>query len=464
MLLNSFQFLLFFGVFFIFYSILFNGRTKIQNWLILLASYYFYGVVDWRMDILLLGITFFFYSIGITIEKYHKKWVLTIGILFAVGILFYFKYLNFFISQIVKVTNTMNFHLDDITLKIILPIGISFYLFKLMCYIIEVYRGNIPACRDFVAFASYVSFFPTVMSGPIDRPNKFLPQFHQKRLFNAKNVVEGLCQIMWGLFLKMCVADRINLYVNAVYGNLSNHNGTTVFIAILLYSIQIYADFAGYSDMAIGVGRVMGFDVMKNFDHPYFARNVSEFWRKWHISLTSWLTEYIYIPLGGNRKGKLRTILNTLVVFSLCGLWHGAGWNYILWGGVNGMLFIPSLLSSKPKKYKGVPLTFDYITIVKISVTFLVISFTWLIFHESSIENVFLIFQRLFSPWGMPYANSWHIFIVVLLALFIHEVHHATGCFVILEKIPVEIKTSLYVLLCLMFGVYNSNSFIYFQF
>lgn len=464
MLINSFQFLIFFVLFFVIYSFLLGGKTKAQNWLILFASYYTYGLIDWRMDILLLSVTLAYYVIGIAIEKYHKKSLVTLGILLAVGMLLYFKYLHFFVSQFIAVTNVLGWHLDDVMQNVVLPIGISFYMFKLISYVIEIYRREQNACRDFVAFAVYVSFFPTIMSGPIDRPNKFIPQLQSKRTFDAHFAIEGISQITWGLFLKMCVADRINQYVTAVYGNIPNHNGLTILIAILLYSLQIYADFAGYSDMAIGIGKMLGFNVMNNFNHPYFARNVGEFWRKWHISLTSWLTDYIYIPLGGNREGKYRTILNTLIVFTICGLWHGAGWTFILWGFVNGCLFIPNLLKVHPKKYKGVSFKFDLKTVISSLYTYIVISFCWLIFREPSLTDVSNILSGLASPWGKPYAGMWMYFALVLPVFFIHEFHHGISRLHFLNNIPLELKSAIYILLCLVAGVYNSNQFIYFQF
>lgn len=464
MLINSFQFLVFFACFFVVYSFLLDRGVKLQNGLILIASYYIYGLIDWRMNILLLSVTLVYYGIGIAIEKYHKQSLVIAGISLAVILLLYFKYFNFFISQFVTAANKLGWHLDDVAQKIILPIGISFYMFKLMSYVIDIYRGEQKCCRDFVAFAAYVSFFPTIMSGPIDRPNKFIPQLLNKRVFNAHLTIEGLAQITWGLFLKMCVADRINQYVTAVYGNLPNHNGLTVFIAILLYSLQIYADFAGYSDMAIGVGKMMGFEVMKNFNYPYFARNVAEFWRKWHISLTTWLTEYIYIPLGGNRKGKYRTILNTLIVFTICGLWHGAGWTFILWGFINGCLFIPNLLKDNPKKYKGISFTFDIKTITSSLFTYLLISFCWLIFREKSLVDVGNILHSLVSPWGKPYTNLWVYFVLVIPVFFVHEFHHGISRLQFLNNIPLEVKIAIYILLCLVLGVYNSDQFIYFQF
>ena len=449
--------------FFIVYSFLLSGKTKLQNCFILIASYYFYGVVDWRMDILLLSVSAFYYGIGIAIEKYKKKSLVTFGIMLAIGLLLYFKYLGFFVSQILSITKKVGWSLDEPTLKIVLPIGISFYLFKLISYIIEIYRGRMSVCYDFVAFAAYVAFFPTVMSGPIDRPNKFIPQLQNKRIFDANLAVEGLFQITWGLFLKMCIADRINQYVTAVYDNIPNHNGLTILLAILLYSLQIYADFAGYSEMSIGIGKMMGFSVMKNFDYPYFARNVGEFWRKWHISLTSWLTEYIYIPLGGNRKGRFRTIFNTLVVFSLCGLWHGAGWTFVLWGFINGCLFIPNLLKTHPTKYKGMPFYFDFKTLINVFLTYLAISFCWVIFREQSLTNIANILSGLLTSWGKPFGD-WMYFVVVMPIFFVHEFHHGLGRFQIFNRIPVEVKIAIYILMCLIVGVYNSNQFIYFQF
>lgn len=465
MLINSIQFFLFFIVFWLVYTLLFNGKTKSQNWLLLFGSYYFYGVADWRMAILLAIITFLYYGIGLWLGKNKSRSILVLGVSLGVGILFYFKYLNFFIDSFVTLTNGIGWHLDQISLDIILPIGISFYLFKLMSYVIEIYRGTMNPCKNFVVFADYVAFFPTIMSGPIDRPNIFIPQIKQRGPFKADLAIEGLVQMAWGLFMKMCVAERIDLYVTSTFDTLDNQNGATITLCVFLYSIQIYADFAGYSDMAIGIGKLLGFHVTKNFDRPYFSRDVSEFWRKWHISLTRWLTDYIYIPLGGSRCSILRVIINTLIVFTVCGLWHGAGWTFILWGFVNGLYFIPILLSKHRHDYKHTALTLKFPNVLRLLLTFVLISFTWELFRSPSLASCMSVIAGMFKPWSLPSSIDELFYIVLcLMVLFIHDGRRAFDKIKFLNRVPVILKFVCYILLVMVVGRLDSDSFIYFQF
>jgi D-alanyl-lipoteichoic acid acyltransferase DltB (MBOAT superfamily) len=345
MIITSVSFLIFFLIFLFCYFYLFKDNANWQNFITLVASYFFYGWADWRMVPLLIVYTIIFYYVGIDIgqtisenNKRRAKVYLMLGVVLGVGILFFFKYLNFLFSGIVKISCWLGLQANYSSLKIILPLGVSFFTFKFISYVVEVWRGNIRPTKDFVTFATYIAFFPTIMSGPIDRPGTFIPQLEHSRHVNWRNVEEGCKRILWGLFCKMCIADVVCSYTDSVFDNLHEHSAVSIVFATVLYSFQIYADFNGYSNMAIGVGQIMGIKVMENFRQPYFADSVSDFWRRWHISLSTWIRDYIYIPLGGNRKGKVRMYVNQLVAMTLCGLWHGANLTFVVWGLLHGIL------------------------------------------------------------------------------------------------------------------------------
>ena len=304
MVVNSINFWLFFLVFLIPYFTLFRNLTKVQNTWLLIASYVFYGLADWKMLPLLAIVTGLYYVLGIVIAKNNMakpkraSWLTTLGVVIGVGVLLYFKYFGFFITEFERLFNAIGIHANVGTFNIIMPIGISFFTFKLMSYPIEVHRENIMPSQDFVQFAAYIAFFPTILSGPIDKPNTFLPQMAKSRNFQEDDFSEGVKRVIWGMFLKMCIADRLSPWTDAILNNYSHHNATSICVAAVLYMIQMYADFSGYSDMAIGVARMMGFRVTENFNRPFFAQNTSEYWRRWHISLTSWITNYIIQKLA----------------------------------------------------------------------------------------------------------------------------------------------------------------------
>lgn len=314
MALNSIPFLIFIIIIFSIYYSVCKEDVKKQNILLLLSSYFFYGYIDFRMLLILISATLIFYYLGIKIQSSRKsKSYCTIGIILGCGFLLYFKYFNFFIDSFVVLANNLGIHINLKSLKILVPLGISFFTFKLISYTLETYKRRIAGCKDIVIFSLYISFFPTIMSGPIDRPYDFLPQLNIKRTFNEKFVVQGLRQFLWGMFKKMVIADNIAIIVNNAWSNLSSQSSLSLIIISMLYTIQIYADFSGYSDMAIGIGKTLGLKITKNFQYPYLSRNLQEFWRRWHISLTSWLTDYIYIPLGGNRCSPIRHLLNIMI-------------------------------------------------------------------------------------------------------------------------------------------------------
>ena len=351
MLVSSIVFWCFFTAFLLPYFTLMKKNGKIQNLWLLIASYFFYGYADWRMCILLFIATITFYFLGLAINRFSgfkfqvssnslltPKTLTVLGVVLGAGMLLYFKYLNFFMEQFAALFALMGLKTNFSSFHILVPIFISFFTFKLIAYVVEVYKGNMEPCRDFVTFAAYIAFFPTIMSGPIDSPKMFIPQMAKARRWNNSAVTEGMIRVLWGMFLKMCIADKVSPYTDAVFNNYGHHSGLTIAVAAVMYTFQIYTDFCGYSEMAIGTAQVMGFRVTENFMRPYFSTNVGEFWRRWHASLMNWFRDYIYFPLGGSRCSKAKMYRNTMVVFLVSGLWHGANWTFIFWGAYHGLL------------------------------------------------------------------------------------------------------------------------------
>lgn len=395
MIFNSLTFLLFFVVVFLIYWFPLKNTTRGQNIFLLLANYFFYGYADWKMLPLLIVATLIFYYLGKAIAgaKSEKQgyWLTFVGVALGVGTLLYFKYFNFFIESFTSLFNAIGLHANLHTFNIIMPLGISFFTFRLLSYIIDIYRGKGQPTDDIIAFGTYVAFFPCILSGPIDRP-AFIKQLQAKRDFNYDQAVDGCRQILWGLFKKIVIADSCAIYVDRVWGDIAHQNGSTLVFAAILYSFQMYADFSGYSDMAIGVGKLMGFKIAKNFNYPFFALNIADFWRRWHMSLTSWLTDYVFMPLNikfrdwDNWGMILAIIINMVVV----GMWHGANWTFAAFGLYHGLLFVPLILSgSFMKKSKlqtsrlGLPVLKDFGRMV---LTFTLITIGLILFRAPSIS------------------------------------------------------------------------------
>ena len=345
MLFNSFQFMAFMPIVFLLYWFIFRGR-RWQNLLVVIASYVFYGWWDWRFLSLIALTTVFSFVSGLLIERYNgqegrRRLVSAANIIINLAILGYFKYFNFFVDNIQNAVQALfGYELDWVTTSVILPVGISFYTFQALSYSIDVYRGKINATHDIVEFAAYISFFPQLVAGPIERAANLLPQFQRDRRFDYAQAVDGLRQMLWGFFKKIVVADNCATAVNLYWSDYQNEPGIMLLSLAVLFSIQIYCDFSGYSDIAIGCARLFGFRLMRNFDYPYFSRSIPEFWRRWHISLTSWFRDYIYIPLGGNRCPAPRVMCNVFIVWAISGLWHGANWTFICWGLFHAVLLI----------------------------------------------------------------------------------------------------------------------------
>lgn len=475
MLFNSLEFAIFLPLVFLLYWFVFDYALKRctkqllwQNLFVVVVSYIFYGWWDWRFLILIAFTSFCSWGSGLLITQSAKpKLWLTLNIVINLLILGIFKYFNFFVDSFCDLFNLTN----NIVIKVILPVGISFYTFQALSYSIDVYRKKIEPTKDVVAFFAYVSFFPQLVAGPIERATNLLPQFEKKRTFDYTEAVDGMRRILWGLFKKIVVADNCATYVDQVWANYQNECGSTLALAAILFAFQIYGDFSGYSDIAIGSAKLFGIRLRDNFLTPYFSRNMAEFWKRWHISLNTWFVDYVYIPLGGSREGRWKTIRNTFVIFLLSGLWHGANWTYVTWGLYHALLFVPLILLGRTKSYTG---TATWKQLPQIILTFALATVGWIIFRAPSIADVGQymegLFQfgtlhcvhRFFTQEGLCPAN-W----AIILMLLIEWINRAkNNCFDIQRIKYGWLRMLVYYVFIILIWRYSAGeqTFIYFQF
>ncbi len=354
MLFDTIDFAVYLPIVFALYWLVNDRDLKLQNSLILVASYIFYGWWDWRFLFLILCSTLLDYAIGRfiyqTSDKRKRKLLLWTSICVNVGFLGFFKYYNFFVENFTAAFSFWGININSNSLNIVLPVGISFYTFQTMSYTIDIYRNKLKPTKDFIAFAAFISFFPQLVAGPIERATRLLPQFYRKRKFNYACAVDGVRQILWGLFKKIVIANNFAVYVNDIFTNYEEYSGSTLVLGAVFFAFQIYCDFSGYSDIAIGTARLFGINLMKNFAFPYFSRDIAEFWRRWHISLSTWFRDYLYIPLGGSRGSLPKVIRNIFIIFLVSGFWHGANWTFVIWGGLNAIYYLPLLVFRKNRK------------------------------------------------------------------------------------------------------------------
>ena len=409
MVFNSFEFLLFFPIVALLYFIL---PKKIRWIMLLAASYYFY--LSWNIELIYLIVftTAISYVSALIIEKTEKKGLkklcLTVTLLVCLGVLFFYKYFDFLSGSVIDIANHFGAGWNKFSLDLILPVGISFYTFQTLSYVIDVYRGSIAAERHFGYYALYVSFFPQLVAGPIERPENLLPQLRAANQFNREDFVEGMRMMLVGFFKKVVVADLCATYVVAVYDDPAAATGLSVAVATVLFAFQIYGDFAGYTDIAIGCARVMGIRLMQNFNLPYTSKSIKEFWGRWHISLSSWFKDYLYIPLGGSRCSEARHALNVLIVFLVSGLWHGASWHFVLWGGLHGLYQMIGILLKKPRRalHEKLRIREDkgWYPAIETVFTFLLVAFAWLVFRANSTADLWILVKSLFSGWDFTAA------------------------------------------------------------
>ena len=477
MLFNSIPFAVFLPIVFLLYWALHKRPLYIQNAFILLASYAFYCWWDWRfLSIIIFG-SLADYLIGLYIdkseEKSRRKLLLAISLFVNFGLLGFFKYYNFFVSSFSELLNSFGLNTDFHTLNLILPIGISFYTFKKLTYTIDIYKGKIKPTRDALAFFSFVAFFPQILSGPIDRASTLLPQFLKKRQFSDPLARDGLRQMLSGFLKKMVIADNLSPIVEEIFSNHNQYDGLSLLLGLLFLAFQLYCDFSGYSDIAIGCAKLFGFDLMQNFAFPYFSRDIAEFWRRWHISLSTWLRDYVYVPLCGTRPSRNKKAVNIVITFTLCGLWHGASWTYILWGFINGIYFLPMTLAKRHPRFIGTAGKGRFFATVKetraILLTFSLTTFAWIFFRSESIGQSFSYIARMVSH---PFMNqNYNQFVPLLLAsvllLFVEWLQRTKMHFLQIENIHVAFRWLIYfssIIILLVFGAFGSNDFIYSQF
>jgi len=404
MLFNSLDFALFLPIVFCLYWFVTANNLRLQNLLIVIASYFFYGWWDWRFLSLILFSTTADYLIGLRLSieetKKKRKLLLWLSILINIGFLGFFKYYNFFLENFQSAFLFFGKEISLGSLSIILPVGISFYTFQTLSYTIDIYKRKLTPCKDFIFFAAFVSFFPQLVAGPIERASNLLPQFYNKRKFDYYLAVDGLRQILIGFFKKVVIADNCAEFANLAFNDTINQSGIVLLFGAIFFAFQIYGDFSGYSDIAIGISKLFGFKLKQNFAFPYFSRDIAEFWRRWHISLSTWFRDYLYIPLGGSRGSNLMKIRNTFIIFTVSGFWHGANWTFIIWGLLNAIYFLPLLLSKQNRNHldvvaqgKKLPSFFD---VIKILITFLLTVFAWIFFRAENFAHAIVYLKGIF--------------------------------------------------------------------
>lgn len=490
MLFNSIEFAIFLPiVFFIYWTIGYARindllKLRLQNAFVVIASYVFYGWWDWRFLILIAFTSFCSWGSGLLIgrelgnervsELARKGW-LTANIIINLGILAVFKYYDFFVSEFGALFGIST---ESFLLRIILPVGISFYTFQALSYSIDVYRGNIKPTKDIIAFFAFISFFPQLVAGPIERATNLLPQFLQNRKFSYEQGVDGMRQILWGLFKKIVVADNCATYVDQVWSIYPTQSGSTLLLAAVLFTFQIYGDFSGYSDIAIGTAKLFGIKLMRNFNNPYFSRDIAEFWRRWHISLTTWFRDYVYIPLGGSRVGKWKIVRNTFIIFLVSGIWHGANWTFLAWGAYHAVLFLPLILLGKNRKYTGQVAEGRWFPTwreaLQMLFTFLLVVIGWIIFRAETIGQAWEIVGQIFSRslLSIPYLHTRFfyipLFICLLLLLTVEWVNRGKSHPFDLTSINSQVvKYMIYfaiITIIILFTPPTPSPFIYFQF
>lgn len=477
MLFNSFEYLFFFPLVFMIYWFLLKNTVKGQNIIILLVSYAFYGWWDWRFLGLIAFSTLVDYVVGLKMSgeysQTRKKGLLIVSLTINLGLLGFFKYYNFFVDSWISAFETLGVSMHKSSLDIILPVGISFYTFQTLSYTIDIYRGKLNPTSSLINFGAYVSFFPQLVAGPIERATNLLPQFAKKRVFNEEKAISGVNLIIWGLFQKVVIADSCAPYVNAIFGGYQEVNSLSLALGAVYFAFQIYGDFAGYSNIAIGSARLLGFDLMRNFNYPYFSRNVGEFWRRWHISLSTWFRDYVYIPLGGSRGTKANQLRNVLIIFLVSGLWHGANWTFVFWGALHALFFIPILLYKSNRKNLAqvahntmVP---SFKELLQMLSTFILVCLAWVFFRADGMRIALRYLYRLFTnvTFKIEFISNDRYTIELLLLI---------GVFVLIEWLhkryehPFQgkwkfLKIAFILLLIFTQGAYsNPNDFIYFQF
>jgi D-alanyl-lipoteichoic acid acyltransferase DltB (MBOAT superfamily) len=479
MLFNSIDFAVFLPIVFVLYWYVAQKNLQLQNLVLVVASYVFYGWWDYRFLVLIAFSSMVDYTIGLQLRKTDRalvrKSLLWLSIFINLGFLGFFKYYNFFIDNFVAAFSFFGQNIKPNTLHIILPVGISFYTFQTLSYTIDVYRQKLEPSKSVVSFFAFVSFFPQLVAGPIERATNLLPQFYTKRQFHYSKAVDGCRQILWGLFKKIVIADNCATYANEIFNNHTTYSGSTLFLGALFFTFQIYGDFSGYSDIAIGTARLFGFNLKQNFAFPYFSRDIAEFWRRWHISLSTWFRDYVYIPLGGSRVGTWQKIRNVFIIFLVSGFWHGANWTFIVWGFLNALYFLPVLLSNKNRTHLNIAAQHTLLPslkeVFKILTTFLLTVLAWVFFRAESVMHAISYIKNIFSKSlvSLPEIRPTNVIILISVFLILEWIgrkqQYAIEIF-LLEK-PKVLRWLFYMVTIVTIFIFSSTEkqeFIYFQF
>lgn len=451
---------------------------QLQNFLLLLASYFFYACWDWRFLFLLLFSTALDYFTGIKMAEVknqgNKKFWFWLSIILNLGFLGVFKYYNFFADSFAEALSGLGIQANFWTLKVILPVGISFYTFHGLSYVIDIYKGRIEPERNIITYSLFVAYFPLLVAGPIERATHLLPQIKKPRFFDYTKAVDGVHQIIWGLFKKVVIADNCALYANDIFDHYESMNSFSLLLGAIYFSFQIYGDFSGYSDIALGTSKLFGIDLLRNFNYPYFSRDIAEFWRRWHISLSSWFRDYLYIPLGGSQGGMGIKIRNTFIIFLVSGFWHGANWTFIVWGALHAVFFLPLLITQNNRKNittvakgKTVPTIKE---IAAMLLTFGLTAFAWIFFRAKTVSEAFAYIKKMFRfnfEGGIQFLDfeRYSVELLLLLGLFIVFEWYAREQEHPISGNLVRLKAVIIVIAILIFGVFSSpTDFIYFQF
>jgi alginate O-acetyltransferase complex protein AlgI len=478
MLFNSLNFAIFLPIVFLLYWFVFNKNLKFQNILLLVSSYFFYACWDWRFLFLLIFSTLLDYFTGIKMEESKslktKKFWFWLSVSVNLGFLGIFKYYNFFADSFANAVSKFGIDVNPWTLKVILPVGISFYTFHGLSYVIDIYKNRIKSERNFIDYSVFVSFFPLLVAGPIERATHLLPQIQKKRTFDYSKSVDGLRQILWGLFKKIVIADQCAELANLVFNNYSNYSSLGLISGAVFFSIQIYCDFSGYSDIAIGVARLFGIDLLRNFAFPYFSRDIAEFWRRWHISLSSWFKDYLYIPLGGSKGGTWMKVRNTFIIFLVSGFWHGANWTFIIWGLLNALYIMPSIIFNTNRNNleivaqgKNLPTVKEFFSI---TLTFSLSVFAWIFFRAENLNYALNYIIRIATnpTFSTELKVRGDLIVLILFFTFVEwfgrEEQFALAKLGLKWKSPIRYALYLTLVITLFWFGGKEQQFIYFDF